>query len=109
MHVSCTSIPPCTLRTASSAEAAAVLRHFGYVVHNRNIILSKRGYYSLVPGIVQEGDVCCIIFATRSPFVLRTTGRDGYYKFVGSALILSKELGHNRYPEVLGYDGKFED
>jgi hypothetical protein len=78
-------------------------------VHNKTFIVTNRGYYGLAPKSVQEGDVCCIIFGTRSPFILRKTDQFGNYKLVGSVLILSKELDHNGYPDVLGGDENCED
>ncbi|UPK95894.1 hypothetical protein LCI18_006829 [Fusarium solani-melongenae] len=71
-------------------------------VHNKRFIKTHRGYYGLAPKAVQEGDVCCIIFGTRSLFILRKTDQSGRYKLVGSVLILGKELDHNGYPMVLG-------
>lgn len=78
-------------------------------VHNRCFIMSNRGYYGLAPKAVREGDLCCIIFGTRSPFILRRTDLAGHYKLVGSVLLLSRELDHNGYPGVLGSDKKYED
>ena len=71
-------------------------------VHNKSFIVLDRGYYGLAPSIVQEGDICCIIFGTRSPFILRKTGQARHYKLVGSVLVLSKELDHNGYPKTIG-------
>lgn len=78
-------------------------------VHNRCFIMSNRGYYGLAPKAVREGDLCCIIFGTRSPFILRRTDVTEHYKLVGSVLILSRDLDHNGYPGVLGSDKKYED
>lgn len=78
-------------------------------VHNKSFLVSDRGYYGLAPSVVKEGDICCIIFGTRSPFILRRTDREGYYKLVGSVLILSKDLDYNGYPGALGTDEKSED
>jgi len=78
-------------------------------VHNKSFIFSGRGYYGLAPSIVRDGDVCCVIFGTRSPFILRKTSQTGCYKLVGSALILSKELDSNGYPANLGGDDSCKD
>ncbi|KAK8000503.1 hypothetical protein PG990_013103 [Apiospora arundinis] len=78
-------------------------------VNNRRFIVSSRGYYGLAPKAAQEGDFCCIIFGTRSPFIVRRTNTAGHYKLVGSVLILSKELDHNGYPGVLGSHDKCKD
>lgn len=94
------------LSQEDAAYADAILFHeMGMEnVHNKSFIVSGRGYYGLVPRIVREGDVCAIIFGTRSPFILRRTDQAGFYKLVGSALILSKELDHNGYPITLDGD-----
>ncbi|RKL08557.1 hypothetical protein BFJ70_g16789 [Fusarium oxysporum] len=47
-------------------------------VHNKTFIVTNRGYYGLAPKAVQ-GDVCCIIFGPRSPFILRKTDQFGNY------------------------------
>ncbi|KAH7067481.1 heterokaryon incompatibility protein-domain-containing protein [Paraphoma chrysanthemicola] len=78
-------------------------------VHNRRFIMSNRGYYGLAPKAVRAGDLCCIIFGTRSPFILRRTDVTGHYKLVGSVLILSRELDHNGSPGVLGSSKEYED
>lgn len=41
-------------------------------VHNKRFIVTNREYYGLAPQVVQEGDLCCIVFGTRSPFVLKS-------------------------------------
>ncbi|KAI5457047.1 heterokaryon incompatibility protein-domain-containing protein [Mariannaea sp. PMI_226] len=78
-------------------------------VHNKRFLVTNRGYYGLAPGVVQEGDICCVIFGTKSPFILRKTDKVGHYKVVGSALILSKEIDHNGYPMALGSEENCED
>lgn len=78
-------------------------------VHNKSFIMLNRGYYGLAPNTVKEGDVCCIIFGTRSPFILRRTDRARHYKLVGSVLILSKEPDRNGYPGMLGSGEDCED
>ena len=78
-------------------------------VHNKSFIVTNRGYYGLAPSIVKEGDICCIIFGTCLPFILRRAHQDGHYKLVGSVLILSKEPDHNGYPCNLGGSEDYED
>lgn len=73
-------------------------------VHNKSFFLSDRGYYGLAPKGVQEGDLSCFIFGTRSPFILRKTNTAGHYKLVGSVLILGRRLDHNGNPDVLGME-----
>ncbi|ORY06244.1 heterokaryon incompatibility protein-domain-containing protein [Clohesyomyces aquaticus] len=52
-------------------------------VDKRRIIQSERGYFGLAPGVACKGDLSCIIFGCRVPFVLRRTEREGYYKILG--------------------------
>ncbi|KAH6658155.1 heterokaryon incompatibility protein-domain-containing protein [Truncatella angustata] len=73
-------------------------------VHNKSFVVTARGYYGLAPDIVEVDDVCCIIFGTRSPFILRRLNRAGCYKLVGSVLLLSEKLDHNGRPGALGRD-----
>lgn len=78
-------------------------------VHNKRFIITNRGYYGLAPDPVREGDVCCMICGTRSPFILRRTEKLRHFKLVRSTLILSKHLDHNGYPEPFGMTDDCED
>ena len=44
-------------------------RHCG----GRRFLVSDSGYFGLGPGLVEEGDLCCIIFGAKTPFILRRT------------------------------------
>lgn len=60
----------------------------GRVLHRRFATTGK-GYYCSVPREAREGDVCAIIYGTKTPFILRRVG--GFYKLVGQAFIVSAE------------------
>lgn len=78
-------------------------------VHNKCFIVTNRGYHGLAPQPVQVGDICCIIYGTKSPFILRKTNRTSHHKLLGSALILSMVLDHNGNPMGLASDENCED
>jgi hypothetical protein len=78
-------------------------------VHNRRVIITKRGYYGLAPLLVCENDVCCLIIGGKAPCILRETSRQSQYKLIGDACIPGKALHeHPNGGEVLssvGADG----
>jgi len=73
---------------------------------NRRFIFTKRGYYGLAPSATQKDDVCCIIIGARSPFILRRTGKEGYYRVVGEAYMPGNKLGYNRLSTTREEDDK---
>ncbi|KAL9110912.1 MAG: hypothetical protein Q9227_004527 [Pyrenula ochraceoflavens] len=64
--------------------------------HGRRIVVTKRGYYGLTPGIVHEGDLCCIVFGGRTPFILRETEKKDHYKILGQAFSPGKDISVRR-------------
>ncbi|PMD14418.1 HET-domain-containing protein [Hyaloscypha hepaticicola] len=64
---------------------------------NRRFIVTNRGYYGLAPLATQDDDVCCIIIGAKSPFILRRTGKERYYRVVGDVYMPGKELGYNSF------------
>ncbi|KUI68296.1 Heterokaryon incompatibility protein 6, OR allele [Cytospora mali] len=73
-------------------------------VKNRRVVLTERGYFALVPGYVEKGDLCGVIFGTKTPFILRGTARTGHYKLIGDAFMTSaRSLDDDHiYPFYLG-------
>ncbi|KAF3764297.1 HET-domain-containing protein [Cryphonectria parasitica EP155] len=91
---------------APEGNAEVVQGHVKYYTHNRRVVVTNRGYYGLVPGVAQEGDLCCIIFGTKTPFIIRKVENSmgGHYRLVGSAFIVSSKAiddGYD-YPSKLG-------
>jgi hypothetical protein len=75
-------------------------------VHNRRVIVTKRGYYGLAPPLVCENDVCCVILGGKAPCILRETDGPGQYKLIGDACIPGKALHeHPNGGEVLSSVG----
>lgn len=58
-------------------------------IHNRTFATTSKGYYCSVPRETREGDVCAIIYGTKTPFVLRRAGAE--YKLVGRAYMVSAQ------------------
>jgi hypothetical protein len=70
----------------------------------RRFFVSERGYFGLGPGLVEEGDLCCIIFGAKTPFILRSTEVTGQFKLVGEACIISKQAYTMKSdPEYVGF------
>lgn len=57
---------------------------------NRSLVSTSRGYFGNCPAVVEEGDICCIIFGCTTPFILREVesnqGRQ-CYRLIGYAWI----------------------
>ncbi|GJC80396.1 heterokaryon incompatibility protein 6, OR allele [Colletotrichum liriopes] len=60
---------------------------------NRRFFVSDRGYWGLGPSLMQQGDVCAILFGGDVPFILRPTSKKGQYRFVGQAYIYGAMYG----------------
>ncbi len=53
--------------------------------HRRRLFRTAHGRFGLGPSAMQQGDICCIIFGTHLPFVIRRSDR--YFKFIGECYI----------------------
>lgn len=81
-----------------------------YVSYDHRFVVLGRGYYGVALNVTREGDVCAIIFGTRSPFILRKmVGKNHHYNILGPAYVQSKECSINGYPWRLGEDDECED
>lgn len=58
-------------------------------VGNRRIAVTECGYFCLLPASAREGDLCCIIYGTELPFILRRMEREGTYRLIGVSYIVS--------------------
>ncbi|KAJ9640022.1 hypothetical protein H2199_006256 [Coniosporium tulheliwenetii] len=52
---------------------------------HRKLFISKKGYLALGPEVLQEGDLCCILYGAKMPFILRR--RDDHYILLGESYI----------------------
>ena len=53
----------------------------------RSFFVTDGGLYGLGPWVARPGDLCCVLRGARVPFVLRRTGREGFYRLVGEAYV----------------------
>ncbi|KAL1869399.1 hypothetical protein Daus18300_005611 [Diaporthe australafricana] len=66
-----------------------VIRVMASSIFNRKFVVTKRGYFGLVPGVAVQGDLCSIVFGTKTPFILRKTNLSGHYKLLGLSYFVS--------------------
>lgn len=55
------------------------------VCHTRTLVITRKGYFGLGPGATRAGDLCCIIFGSPVPLILRHA--DENYQLVGEAYV----------------------
>lgn len=53
--------------------------------HNRRVFVTERGSVGLGPGILEEGDICAVLFGGTVPFVMRSKGNE--YLLLGEAYV----------------------
>ncbi|EOA89264.1 uncharacterized protein SETTUDRAFT_105082 [Exserohilum turcica Et28A] len=73
-------------------------------------VITERGYMGIAPAVTQVGDLCAIIFGCSMPCMLRPTGPERYYNFVGASFVTGKEKyrgedGQLRFGTLLGSEG----
>ncbi len=73
---------------------------------NRRFIVTKRGYYGTAPLATQEEDVCCIIIGVNSSFILRRTGKEGYYRVIGGLYLPGNKIGYSSLSATQDEDDK---
>ncbi|KAJ5919228.1 hypothetical protein N7466_010171 [Penicillium verhagenii] len=56
-------------------------------MHNRRIVVTRRGFYGVVPHTTEPGDLTCVLFGAKSCSVLRKSSTPGRYRLVGDAYI----------------------
>lgn len=76
---------------------------------NRKFVTTDRGYYGLSPAIARQGDLCCIIYGTRSPLLIRKTSRESHYQLVGEVYMCSKRKNERGDLRRLGYTEEYQD
>ncbi|KAK4169828.1 heterokaryon incompatibility protein-domain-containing protein [Cladorrhinum sp. PSN259] len=81
----------CKLNIDSSDEELAMAREFIDSVRRksrtRRLATIATGHLAAVPEVAKEGDFICVFSGARHLFVIRDTGRDGNFEFVGSAYV----------------------
>lgn len=77
----------CTDRIAD-VEGGRVHAQIKDFVHKRKLVITSRGYMGLGPAVVQEGDLCAIVFGCTMPCALRPTGQENQFQFLGPCFLL---------------------
>jgi hypothetical protein len=95
-----------TLSEQEKQDANSCHKWMSDLLANRRFIFTKRGYYGLAPSATQKDDVCCIIIGAKSPFILRRTGKEGYYRVVGEVYMPGNKLGYNSLSTTQEEDDK---
>jgi hypothetical protein len=57
------------------------------VCDGRSFLFTEKGYYGLGPSIAKRGDLCCVLFGAKVPFLLRRFGEANHYKLIGECYI----------------------
>jgi hypothetical protein len=57
------------------------------VCDGRSFLFTEKGYYGLGPSISKRGDLCCVLFGAKVPFILRRFGEENHYKLIGESYI----------------------
>lgn len=58
----------------------------------RRIFITNKGYFGIGPKALVEGDICCILFGARVPYILRPL-EDSTYLLVGECYVRDIMLG----------------
>lgn len=71
----------------------------------RRFIVTKAGYYGLVPAMADIGDNCCIIQGARAAYILRPVlGVDDHFEMIGEAYIHGAMMGEFAGDDVVLWD-----
>lgn len=77
---------------------------------NRRFVALSRSLYGVAPSATRKGDVCAIIFGTRSPVILRKVAGEERYQVVGAVFLLSNVTGpKSKLPLRMGRSERCED
>lgn len=71
--------------TGEAGEVGKFLYDIDSVCTERKLFSTRKGLLGLGPGALREGNLCCILFDARVPFILRQVG--SRYRLIGEAYI----------------------
>lgn len=80
----------CALFDKLGVDADAQLRYqsmMGIVTPWRRLFVTKEGYMGLAAHGIQPGDEICVLFGGATPYVVRPTGVEGEYLFMGECYV----------------------
>jgi hypothetical protein len=75
--------------------------------YGRSFAFTENGYYALGPMITRPGNLCCVIFGAKVPYIIQKTGTEGHYKLVGEAYVHG--VMHGEVKDILDKGAVAED
>jgi hypothetical protein len=75
------------LRMHDSQKALGFLRQTETSARTRALFVDEHGRMGLGPACMAEGGVVCILFGGSTPYILRPTGSDGEFHFLGECYV----------------------
>lgn len=71
--------------TAVNGDAKLFARQASQSCNERRFFFTQKGYLGLGCYTMKPGDLCCILYSSQIPFIIRPTAEKGRYQFVGEA------------------------
>lgn len=75
----------------SMLQSSNVHKFIASTTAGKRFMVTKRGCYGLAPAVAKEGDSCAIIFGCSCPCLLRKSGVQNRYVYLGPSLVLGKK------------------
>lgn len=92
------------------SNAQMIVSHVLNYSKTRRFLVSSRGYFGVSSVATRQGDVCAIIFGTRSVFILRELDKKRHhFAVIGAAYVPSPKLGDSGLPLRIGHDNDCTD
>lgn len=75
-------------------EKTGDLRYFHRLMlsnsaNGRKFIILSHGHFGNAPAASEPSDLCCILYGSKTPFIIRKTDRPGFYKLIGAVYVPS--------------------
>ena len=74
---------PSSSENDMTGDSTGFSQILGDMCNHRKCFITEKGYFGLGPLAIQEGDLCCVLFGARVPFIVRSTRTAGHYRLVG--------------------------
>lgn len=79
--------------TLYSAQEVAFIQTAQNYCSDRKVFCTQRGYWGLGPDVLQPGDLCCVIYGGRVPYVLRPSKTGSGNRFLGECYVYGSMHG----------------
>jgi hypothetical protein len=74
---------------SQGGDATSFATTVGGICHFRRFFCTQEGYYGLEPAVLQNGDLCCVIFGSTVPFILRSGYKKPLCQVLGACYVQS--------------------